>query len=90
MSFVDLAQRPPAAGELRRFIERFGSEQLLDTESRAYREAGLKYLRMGPTEVTERLLLNPQLLLLPLIRVGSDLSVGTDEAAWKRMAALGA
>jgi arsenate reductase-like glutaredoxin family protein len=72
---------------LRRFIERLGSEALLDSESRAYRDAGLKYLRMDPTEVSERLLANPQLLRLPLIRTGNELSAGTDEAAWKRMAA---
>ena len=50
----------------------------------------MKYLRMDPAEVTERLLLSPQLLRLPLIRTGNELSVGTDEATWKRMAALGA
>jgi len=45
---------------------------------------------MDPAEVAERLLLNPQLLRLPMIRAGNELSVGTDEAAWKRMVALGA
>lgn len=45
---------------------------------------------MDGAEVAERLLLNPQLLRLPLIRTGNELSVGTDETAWKRMAASGA
>ena len=74
---------------MRRFIERFGPEALLETESPAYREAGLAYLRMDRAEVAERLLANPQLLRLPLVRAGNDFSVGLDEAAWKRIAAVG-
>lgn len=89
MSFVDLAQRPLAAGELRRFIDRFGPEALLDTNSRAYRDAGLRYLRMDASEVAERLLANPLLLRLPLVRSGNQFSVGTDEVAWKRLATDG-
>jgi arsenate reductase (glutaredoxin) len=71
---------------LRRFIQRFGPEALLDTESRVYRDAGLRYLRMDRDEMAERLLANAGLLRLPLIRAGSELSVGSDEAAWKRIA----
>jgi arsenate reductase-like glutaredoxin family protein len=73
--------------ELRRFADRFGPASLLDTESRAFKDAGLGYLRMDPDEVTERLLANAGLLKLPLVRAGNDLSIGVDEAAWKRMAA---
>lgn len=40
---------------------------------------------MDRAELTERLLANPQLLLLPLVRSGNDFSAGRDEAAWKRM-----
>lgn len=72
---------------MRRFVERFGPEALLDPEAPPYREAGLGYLRMDGQEVVERLLRNPRLLRLPLVRAGNDLSVGRDEAAWKRMMA---
>lgn len=82
--FVDLRRKPIAAGELRRFVERFGAPALLDAESRAYREAGLAYLRMDDAEVVERLLAEAGLLRLPLVRYGNDLSVGRDEATWRR------
>jgi arsenate reductase len=84
VSLVDVGIRPPAPAELRRFSDRFGATALLDSETAAYRDGGLAYLRMDDRELLERLLANPGLLRLPLARFGSDLSVGIDEAAWKR------
>lgn len=83
--FVDLKQRPMAAGEIRRFIERFGLANLIDAESKAYADAGLKYLRVSEEELLERAGREPGLLRLPLVRSGTKLSVGRDEAAWKAM-----
>lgn len=83
ISFVDLAIRAPAPGELRRFAERFGVDALLDRDSRPYREAGLGYMRLASGELMDRLLGDPRLLRLPLIRAGDRLTVGIDEAAWK-------
>jgi arsenate reductase len=83
ISFVDVSRRPPAPTELRRFSERFGASALLDPESRAYRDGGLAHLRMDEGEVFERLLADPSLLRLPLVRQGTRLSVGVDEAAWR-------
>ena len=80
---VDLARKPIAPGELRRFVERLGAAALLDTEGRAYRDAGLGYLRMDDREIVERLLADQRLLRLPLVRFGTDVSAGRDEAAWK-------
>jgi arsenate reductase-like glutaredoxin family protein len=82
--FVDLRRKPIAPGELRRFVERFGAAALLDTGTRAYREAGLGYLRMDDAEIVERLHADAGLLHLPLVRYGNELSVGRDEATWKR------
>ena len=82
ISFVDLALRPPAPAELRRFAQRFGAEALLDRDSRAYRDAGLGYLRMDDDEILERVKREARLLRLPLARFGDRLSVGTDETAW--------
>ena len=83
VSFVDVARKPPAVGELRRFSERFGAAALLDTESRVYRDAGLAYMSMGDAEVFERLIPASRLIRLPLVRAGARISVGVDEAAWK-------
>lgn len=83
VSYVDVAVRPPAPRELRRFAERFGADALLDGDSRSYREGGLGYMRLTPDDVMERLIDDPGLLRLPLVRCGDLLTVGVDEAAWK-------
>ncbi len=83
MSMVDLAVRPPAPTELRRFAQKLGARTLLDTESQAYRDAGLAYLRMDDSEVFERLVADPRLLRLPLARFGDQFTVGVDEPTWK-------
>jgi arsenate reductase-like glutaredoxin family protein len=80
---VDLNRKPIAPGELRRFVERLGARALLDTEGTTYRDAGLGYLRMDDAEIVERLLADPRLLRLPLVRFGNDVAAGRDEAAWK-------
>lgn len=86
IQFVDLKQRPMAPGEIRRFIERFGLNALLDEESKAYSDAGLKYLKVSETELLGKIERDPQLLKLPLVRAGNLLSVGRDEKAWAAMA----
>lgn len=83
VSFVDVARRSPAPAELRRFSQRHGARALLDEESRAYREAGIGYLRMTDDEILERLLADLRLLRLPLVRNGNEVTVGVDEETWR-------
>jgi arsenate reductase len=83
ISFVDLRRRPIAPAELRRFVDRLGAASLLDETSRAYRDAGLGYLRMDEAGIVERLLADPSLLRLPLVRRGHQVSAGRAEATWK-------
>jgi arsenate reductase (glutaredoxin) len=83
--FVDLKKKPMAPGEIRRFVERFGLDQLLDSEGSAYIDSGLKYLKMPEAELMERIEGDPKLLKLPLVRSANRLSVGNDEAGWKAM-----
>ena len=83
ISFVDLRKRPIAAAELRRFVERLGAPALLDETSRAYRDRRLGYHRMDEGEIVERLLTDPSLLRLPLIRNGNEVSAGRAESTWK-------
>ena len=82
---VDLEKKPIAAGELRRFSERFGLTALLDTDGKAYIGAGLKYLKLSESELLARIERDPALLRLPLVRAGKLLSLGHDEPAWKTM-----
>src|SRR5262249_3210882 len=87
IQFVDLKQKPMSPRELRRFIERFGMDRMLDTEGSAYVDAGLKYMKVSDAELLERVSRTPALLRLPLVRFGNQLAVGQDEAGWKGMVA---
>jgi arsenate reductase-like glutaredoxin family protein len=60
--------------ELRRFSERW-SRALLDEEARFIARRGWPF-RMSDEEIVERLLADPRLLRLPLVRNGAELSVG--------------
>jgi len=84
---VDVARKPMAPGELRRFVERLGARAVADTDGRAWRDAGLGFLRMDDVELGERLLADQRLLRLPLVRVGNGVAAGRDEAAWRRLLA---
>jgi len=86
IQFVDLKQKPMAAGEIRRFIERFGLPALLDVEGKAYVDAGLKYMKMQDAELLARIERDGSLLKLPLVRGGKLLSIGLHEETWKAMA----
>jgi len=85
--FVDLKQKPMSAGEIRRFVERFGLAGLLDNKGKAYADAGLNYLKLSDFDLLGRIEREPKLLRLPLVRSGNRLSVGQDEETWKAMAA---
>jgi arsenate reductase-like glutaredoxin family protein len=87
IQLVDLNRKPMAPGEIKRFVDRFGLEQMVDTESAAYVDAGLRYLKMSEAELLQRVERDPTLLRLPLVRSASRLSIGRDEAGWKAMLA---
>jgi arsenate reductase len=82
VSYVDLGKRRIAPAELRRFVDRVGAAALLDASSRAYRDAGLGYLRLTDGQIVERLLADVHLLRLPLVRHGNDVTVGRAEVTW--------
>jgi arsenate reductase (glutaredoxin) len=82
---VDLKQKSMAPAEIRRFTDRFGLPQLVDTESKAWIDAGLRYMKMPKTELLQRIERDPNLLRLPLVRCGNRLSVGRNEEGWKEM-----
>ncbi|HSJ43641.1 MAG TPA: ArsC/Spx/MgsR family protein [Euzebyales bacterium] len=84
VAYNDLRKRAPSPGELRKWVERFGVDGVIDRESAAYRDAGLGYLSAGIDTWLDQFAEQPLLLRLPLVRCGSDLSVGDDPAAWQR------
>lgn len=84
--FVDLKQKPMAKAEIQRFVQRFGLAGIVDTEGKAWINAGLKYMKMADAELLARIEREPGLLRLPLVRCGNQISIGADEMAWKAMA----
>jgi len=82
--YVDLRKKPIALGELRRFVEKLGAKALLDETSRPYREAGLQHLVLDEQGIVQRLLADPRLLRLPLVRHEQEFTAGKDEASWAR------
>jgi arsenate reductase-like glutaredoxin family protein len=83
--FVDIGRKAMAPGELRRFVERLGVRALVDEGSKAWRDAGLGYLRMTDTELADRLLADQRLLKIPLVRVDGSFAAGRNESAWKSL-----
>ena len=86
--FVDLKVKPMSPGEIRRFIDKFGLSALIDTEGKAYADAGLKYLKVSDAELLDRIEKQPALLRLPLVRAANQVSIGLNQDAWKAMLAL--
>lgn len=81
--FVDFAERAASLGELKRFVQAFGLDRLIDRESRRYAELGLRHARLSDDTWLDRLAEEPLLLRMPLVRYGKSLTVGVAEEDWK-------
>jgi arsenate reductase-like glutaredoxin family protein len=81
--FVDLAERAASVGELRRFVQKFGTEALIDRTSKRFSELGLAHAARSEAWWLEMLAEEPLLLTMPLVRTGNLLTVGDAEATWK-------
>lgn len=81
--FVDLMERPASLGELRRFAQKFGVTALVDRNSRRFDELGLRYAQLTDERWLEKLVDEPLLLRIPLVRNANQLTVGAEEKAWK-------
>jgi arsenate reductase (glutaredoxin) len=81
--FVDLNERAASPGELKRFEQKFGAGALLDREGKRFRERGLHVAQLHESRILPMLVDDPALLLTPLVRYGSKLTVGLDETVWK-------
>ena len=81
--FVDLAERAASLGELRRFAQKFGVRALVDQDARRYRELGLSAAALSDERWLERLVEEPLLLRMPLVRHGNQLTVGLAEDEWR-------
>ena len=81
--FVDLVERPASLGELRRFIQKFGLAGLIDRDSKRFAELGLVHVQLSEQRWMDKLVDEPLLLRMPLVRNGNSLTVGPAEQDWK-------
>ncbi len=81
--FVDLNERAASLGELRRFAQKFGVQALVDRESRRFAELGLAAARLSDERWLEKLMVEPLVLQMPLVRWQNQLTIGAADATWK-------
>lgn len=82
---VDLDQRPASPGELRRFVQKFGAEALLDREGARFRNRGLHVAHLPESRIVPMLEEDSLLLRTPLVRAGNRLAIGNSPDDWKEM-----
>ena len=81
--FVDLQERAASAGELERFARKFGMVALLDRNSRRFAALGLGAARLTDERWLEKLVEEPLLLRMPLVRHQHALTIGDSEKTWR-------
>ena len=82
--YVDLKVRAASKGELTRFAQKFGTEAILDRNSKRFQALGLASAHYGEKKWLELLAEEPLLLKMPLVRNQNLLSVGLAEEVWKQ------
>jgi len=82
IQFFDLSGKI-SVGQLKAFINRFGIDALVDKDSKSYEKSGLEHMRVSDDDLLEKLLKNPKMMRQPLLKHGSELSIGWDEKKWR-------
>jgi arsenate reductase (glutaredoxin) len=82
--FVDLNERAASVGELRRFVERFGVQSLVDRDGTRFAALGLQHASLSDDRWLTKLTDEPLLLRMPLARWGQKLTVGAAEDEWRQ------
>ena len=81
--FVDLKERAASKGELQRFAQKFGVTALIDKTSRRYADLGLGAARLDDAHWMEKLVDEPLLLVMPLVRWQHRLTIGEATSEWR-------
>jgi arsenate reductase-like glutaredoxin family protein len=80
---IDLAQKAMSPGELRSVAARVGGpEALIDRDGKRYVDNGLKYSAPTGPRIEAMLLDDPLLLRTPIVRRGTDATVGFQPDVW--------
>ena len=84
--FVDLQERAASPSELRRFAQKFGIQALVDRGSRRFVDLGLGAAQLTEERWLDKLVEEPLLLRMPLVRQQHRLTVGDAEPTWREWA----
>ena len=79
--YIDLESKGLSPGEYRSIRAAVGYDALVDRDSPDYRELGIDYLL--PQAAEEKLLENPWLFRVPIVRNGRQATVGYCPDVWK-------
>jgi arsenate reductase len=81
---VELSEKGLSPGELRSVAARLGGvEALIDREGKRYVDKGLKYSAPTGPRIEALLLEDPLLLKTPIVRRGSDATLGFAPETWE-------
>jgi len=81
---IDLAQKGPSPGELKKIANAVGGvEKLIDREGKRYLEKGMKYAAPTGPRIEQALLDDPLLLRTPIVRAGDRATVGFVPEVWE-------
>lgn len=79
--FKDLNEKGLSKGELENITQKISIEDLLDTESKVYKEKGMMYMKF---DLSEELLNEPLLLKTPIVRFNKLVSIGYQPEIWQK------
>ncbi|MBM3906910.1 MAG: arsenate reductase [Gemmatimonadetes bacterium] len=80
--FVDLKERAASRGELQKWAQKHGVTALIDKTSRRYAELGLGVARMDDARWLDKLVEEPLLLVMPLVRWQHKVTIGDAADEW--------
>ncbi|MGI6174411.1 MAG: arsenate reductase family protein [Christensenellales bacterium] len=81
--YVDLAKHKLGLRELQTFAQRCGLRQIIDSDSKLYREHPIRMLT-GEIPILEALMREPHLLRTPIVRNGKEVTVGYCPEVWAK------
>lgn len=79
--FKDLAEKGLAKGELDNITRKIPLEDLIDREGKHFKKRNLQYMVF---DVEEELLRDSLLLKTPIVRNGSEVTIGYQPEIWKK------
>jgi arsenate reductase (glutaredoxin) len=80
---IDIAQKGPSPGELRKIARAVGGvENLIDRAGKRYVDKGLKYAAPTGPRIEQALIDDPLLLVTPIVRAGDRATVGFADKTW--------